>query len=157
EDFEALWKMVKEREYFEALWKMVKERFETTKPKNLSDDFLLNILKIMSEKPNVKASTQMILLVEKKYPLTHFTLQQMLDNVRLEVEEENEMSLELLRNMKVNEMLYKRPTKQQNKIKAKEKASEKACKEAEDEAKINADKEVIAKVKAEEEAIKKAA
>nr|GEX37970.1 hypothetical protein [Tanacetum cinerariifolium] len=42
-------------------------------------------------------TTQMFLLVEKKYPLTHFTLQQMLDNVRLEVEEESEMSLELLR------------------------------------------------------------
>nr|GEW26137.1 hypothetical protein [Tanacetum cinerariifolium] len=31
---------------------------------------------------------RMFLLVEKKYPLTHFTLQQMLDNVRLKVEEE---------------------------------------------------------------------
>nr|GFA26159.1 hypothetical protein [Tanacetum cinerariifolium] len=107
---------------------LVKERFETTEPKNFSDDFLLNIIKIMFEKPNVEASvwkdqkgryglakvkswklfescgvyvitlttTQIFLLVEKKYPLTHFTLQQMLDNVRLEVEEESEMSLELL-------------------------------------------------------------
>nr|GEW01533.1 ribonuclease H-like domain-containing protein [Tanacetum cinerariifolium] len=104
-----------DKEDLEALWKFVKETFETTKPKNFSDDFLLNILKIMFEKPNVEASvwkdqkgryrlakvkswklfescrvhvitlttTQMILLVEKKYPLTHFTLQQMLDNVRL--------------------------------------------------------------------------
>nr|GEV65147.1 hypothetical protein [Tanacetum cinerariifolium] len=32
-----------------------------------------------------------------KYPLTRFTLEQMLDNVRLEVEKESEMSLELLR------------------------------------------------------------
>nr|GEW05198.1 hypothetical protein [Tanacetum cinerariifolium] len=39
----------------------------------------------------------MILLVERKYPLTRFTLEQMLNNVRLEVEEESEMSLELLR------------------------------------------------------------
>nr|GEU52411.1 hypothetical protein [Tanacetum cinerariifolium] len=109
--------------------KLVKERFETIEPKNFSDDFLLNTLKIMFEKPNVEANvwrdqngryglakvkswklfescgvhvitfttTQMILLVEKKYPLTHFTLQQMLDNVRLEVKEESEMSLELLR------------------------------------------------------------
>nr|GEU85151.1 dihydrolipoyl dehydrogenase 1, mitochondrial [Tanacetum cinerariifolium] len=38
---------------------------------------------------------KMILLVEKKYPLTHFTLEQMLSNVRLKVEEESEMSLEL--------------------------------------------------------------
>nr|GEZ58990.1 hypothetical protein [Tanacetum cinerariifolium] len=109
--------------------KLVKERFETTEPKNFSDDFLLNTLKIMFEKPNVKANvwrdqkgryrlakvkswklfesfgvhvitlttTQMSLLVEKKYPLTHFTLQQMLDNIKLEVKEESEMSLELLR------------------------------------------------------------
>nr|GEX67203.1 hypothetical protein [Tanacetum cinerariifolium] len=65
-------------EYLETLWKLVKERFETTKPKNFSDDFLLNILKIMFEKPDIEAN-------------------QMLDNVRLEVEEESEMSLELLR------------------------------------------------------------
>nr|GEZ15470.1 hypothetical protein [Tanacetum cinerariifolium] len=109
--------------------KLVKERFESTEPKNFSDDFLINTLKIMFEKPNVEANvwrdqkgiyglakvkswklfdscgvhiitltnTHMFLLVEKKYPLTHFTLEQMLNNVRLEVEEESEMLLELLR------------------------------------------------------------
>nr|GFB91425.1 hypothetical protein [Tanacetum cinerariifolium] len=41
-------------------------------------------------------TTQLILLVEKRYPLTRFTLDQMLNNVRLEVEEESEVSLELL-------------------------------------------------------------
>nr|GEV84798.1 hypothetical protein [Tanacetum cinerariifolium] len=41
-------------------------------------------------------TTQLILLVERRYPLTRFTLNQMLNNVRLEVEEENEVSLELL-------------------------------------------------------------
>nr|GEV02863.1 putative mitochondrial protein [Tanacetum cinerariifolium] len=113
----------------ETLWKLVKEMFKTTKPKNFSNDFLLNILKIMFEKPNIEASvwkdqkgryrlakvkswklfesygvhiitfttTQMILLVEKKYPLTHFTQEQMLNNVRLEVKEESDMSLELMR------------------------------------------------------------
>nr|GEY73052.1 hypothetical protein [Tanacetum cinerariifolium] len=40
---------------------------------------------------------QMILLVERRYLLTRFTLDQMLNNVRLEVEEETEVSLELLR------------------------------------------------------------
>nr|GEX61067.1 retrovirus-related Pol polyprotein from transposon TNT 1-94 [Tanacetum cinerariifolium] len=40
---------------------------------------------------------KMILLVERRYPLTRFTLDQMLNNVRLEVEEESEVSLELLR------------------------------------------------------------
>nr|GEV69245.1 retrovirus-related Pol polyprotein from transposon TNT 1-94 [Tanacetum cinerariifolium] len=41
-------------------------------------------------------TTKMFLLVEKKYPLTRFTLEQMLNNVRLEVKEESEMLLELL-------------------------------------------------------------
>nr|GEW43583.1 hypothetical protein [Tanacetum cinerariifolium] len=41
--------------------------------------------------------TQLILLVERKYPLTRFTLEQILNNMRLEVEEESEVSLELLR------------------------------------------------------------
>nr|GEX30881.1 hypothetical protein [Tanacetum cinerariifolium] len=39
----------------------------------------------------------MILLVKRRYPLTRFTLDQMHNNVRLEVEEESEVSLELLR------------------------------------------------------------
>nr|GEU93390.1 hypothetical protein [Tanacetum cinerariifolium] len=40
---------------------------------------------------------QMILLVERRYHLTRFTLDQMLNNVRLKVKEESEVSLELLR------------------------------------------------------------
>nr|GFD01589.1 hypothetical protein [Tanacetum cinerariifolium] len=109
--------------------KIVQERFASSEPKNFSDDFMLNALTTMFEKPNVKANiwknqrgsyglakvkswkllescgvhiitcttTQMILLVERKYPLTRFTLDQMLNNVRLEVEEESEVSLKLLR------------------------------------------------------------
>nr|GEV19759.1 ribonuclease H-like domain, reverse transcriptase, RNA-dependent DNA polymerase [Tanacetum cinerariifolium] len=42
-------------------------------------------------------STQLILLVERKYSLTRFTLDQMLNVLRLEVEEESEVSLKLLR------------------------------------------------------------
>nr|GFA36850.1 hypothetical protein [Tanacetum cinerariifolium] len=84
-----------DREDLEALWKLVKERFKATEPKNFSDDFLLNTFKIMFKKPNVEAN--MIILVEKKYLLTHFTLEQMLNNVRLEVKEESEMSLDLSR------------------------------------------------------------
>nr|GEU31224.1 hypothetical protein [Tanacetum cinerariifolium] len=45
-----------DREDLETLWKLVKERFESTEPKNFSDDFLLNILKIMFKKPNVEAN-----------------------------------------------------------------------------------------------------
>nr|GEW00541.1 hypothetical protein [Tanacetum cinerariifolium] len=42
------------------------------------------------------STTQMILLVERRYPLSRFTLDQMLNAVRLQVKEESEMSLELL-------------------------------------------------------------
>nr|GEW87771.1 hypothetical protein [Tanacetum cinerariifolium] len=42
-------------------------------------------------------SIQMILLVERRYPLSRFTLDQLINTVRLEVEEESEVSLELLR------------------------------------------------------------
>nr|GEY96502.1 hypothetical protein [Tanacetum cinerariifolium] len=42
-------------------------------------------------------TTQLILLLERKYPHTKFTLNQILNNVQLEVEEESEVSLELLR------------------------------------------------------------
>nr|GFB67728.1 hypothetical protein [Tanacetum cinerariifolium] len=42
-------------------------------------------------------TTQLILLVERRYPLSRFTLDQMLNAVRLRVEEQNEMSLELIR------------------------------------------------------------
>nr|GEU53101.1 retrovirus-related Pol polyprotein from transposon TNT 1-94 [Tanacetum cinerariifolium] len=43
------------------------------------------------------STTQIFLLVDRMYPLTHFTLEQMINDVRLEVEDESEMSLELLR------------------------------------------------------------
>nr|GEW53717.1 hypothetical protein [Tanacetum cinerariifolium] len=117
------------REDIESLWKIVRERFEKTEPKNYTDDYLLNTLKIMFEKHNVEANvwkdqkgkyglakvkssklfnscgvhclnistTHIFLLVEKMYHLTHFTLEQMVNDVRLEVDYESEMSLELLR------------------------------------------------------------
>nr|GFB70350.1 hypothetical protein [Tanacetum cinerariifolium] len=40
---------------------------------------------------------QLILLVKKRYPLSKFTLEQLVNVTRLQVEEESEMSLELLR------------------------------------------------------------
>nr|GEZ06366.1 hypothetical protein [Tanacetum cinerariifolium] len=43
------------------------------------------------------STTQLILLVQRRYLLSRFTLDQMLNAVRLRVEEESEMSLELLR------------------------------------------------------------
>nr|GEV40639.1 hypothetical protein [Tanacetum cinerariifolium] len=42
-------------------------------------------------------TTQLILLVDRRYPLLRFTLDQMLNVVRLQVEEESEVSLELSR------------------------------------------------------------
>nr|GEU62271.1 hypothetical protein [Tanacetum cinerariifolium] len=44
------------REDLEMLWKLVQERFQSLEPKNFSDYFLLNTVKIMFEKPNVEAS-----------------------------------------------------------------------------------------------------
>nr|GEU32627.1 hypothetical protein [Tanacetum cinerariifolium] len=44
------------REDLEMLWKLVQERFQSSEPKNFLDDFLLNILKTMFEKPDVEAS-----------------------------------------------------------------------------------------------------
>nr|GEY21330.1 hypothetical protein [Tanacetum cinerariifolium] len=49
-------------------------------------------------------TTQLILLVVRKYPLTKFTLNQMLNNVLLEVEEESEVSLELLSQVKTTKL-----------------------------------------------------
>nr|GEW53110.1 hypothetical protein [Tanacetum cinerariifolium] len=43
------------------------------------------------------STTQIILLIERRYPLSRFTLDQMLNTVRLQVEEQSEMSLELIR------------------------------------------------------------
>nr|GFB61571.1 hypothetical protein [Tanacetum cinerariifolium] len=42
-------------------------------------------------------TTTFILLVEKRYPLSKFTLEQLVNVARLQVEEDSEMSLELLR------------------------------------------------------------
>nr|GEX02617.1 hypothetical protein [Tanacetum cinerariifolium] len=44
-----------DREDLEVLWQLVKERFASTKPKNFSDDFLLTILGVIFEKPDIQA------------------------------------------------------------------------------------------------------
>nr|GEU57184.1 copia protein [Tanacetum cinerariifolium] len=115
-DLETLWNLVKER--FETtelknfsydfllnilkiifektnveanVWKDQKGRYGLAKVKiwKLFESYGVHIITL--------TTTQMFLLVKKKYPLTHFTLEQMLNNVRLKVEEESEMSLELPR------------------------------------------------------------
>nr|GEX05276.1 hypothetical protein [Tanacetum cinerariifolium] len=45
-----------DREDLEMLWKIFQERFQSSEPKNFSDDFMLNTLKILFEKPNVEAN-----------------------------------------------------------------------------------------------------
>nr|GEV09143.1 hypothetical protein [Tanacetum cinerariifolium] len=45
-----------DREDLKAFQKLVKERFQSSEPKNFSDNFLLNTLKLMFEKPNVEAN-----------------------------------------------------------------------------------------------------
>nr|GEV63258.1 hypothetical protein [Tanacetum cinerariifolium] len=45
-----------DREDLEMLWNLVQERFQSSEPKNFSDDFLLNTLKIMFKNPNVEAN-----------------------------------------------------------------------------------------------------
>nr|GEY15118.1 hypothetical protein [Tanacetum cinerariifolium] len=54
EEVEEL-KNIYKLEDLEMLWKIVQERFASSKPKNFSDDFLLNTLKAMFEKPDVEA------------------------------------------------------------------------------------------------------
>nr|GEV61785.1 hypothetical protein [Tanacetum cinerariifolium] len=79
-----------DREDLEVLWQLVKERFASTKPKNFSDDFLLTTLGAMFEKPDIQAQ------IWKNQRSVHGQAK-MLNNVQLEVEEEREVSLELLR------------------------------------------------------------
>nr|GEY00005.1 uncharacterized mitochondrial protein AtMg00810-like [Tanacetum cinerariifolium] len=89
-----------DREDLEALWSLVKERFATTTPKNFTDDFLLITLGAM-----FKSQIYMLKSIEMK---EMFMIKQklrvgtcwnpvMLNNVRLEVKKESEVSLELLR------------------------------------------------------------
>nr|GEW71070.1 hypothetical protein [Tanacetum cinerariifolium] len=87
-----------DRKDLEALWRLVKERFATTKPKTFFDDFLLITLEAMFEKPDIHAQIwkNQRSVHERRYPLIRFALDQMLNNVRLKVKEESEVSLELL-------------------------------------------------------------
>ncbi|GKA40045.1 hypothetical protein Tco_0732638 [Tanacetum coccineum] len=123
-------KMLKnfDREYLEVIWSIVKARFTKTEPVNYMDTFLHLNLKTMFEhhlEDNVWKNQQGLvkvlnwklydscgvhyvtmhtilyyLLVEKMYPLTKYTLHQMLNDVKLQVDYECEMAFELLRLVK---------------------------------------------------------
>nr|GEV58057.1 uncharacterized mitochondrial protein AtMg00810-like [Tanacetum cinerariifolium] len=89
-----------DREDLEALWSLVKERFATTKPNNFSDDFLLITVGAMFEKPNIHAQIwKNQRIVHGPAKVKSWKLLEscgMLNNVRLEVKEESEVSLELI-------------------------------------------------------------
>nr|GFA64249.1 hypothetical protein [Tanacetum cinerariifolium] len=95
-----------DREDLENLRGIVKDRFSTSKPTNFSDEYLLLTLKTMFEEPDRQDAiwrnqksvhVQLFLLVERRYPLSRFTLEQLVNVTRLQVEEDSEMSLELLK------------------------------------------------------------
>nr|GEV60054.1 hypothetical protein [Tanacetum cinerariifolium] len=93
----ALEKKSESSEQLRDAMENIQERFSSSKPNNFSDDFLLTTLKAMFEKLDVEAQVWKNQRVKRRYPLTRFTLDQMLNNVRLQVKEESEVSLELLR------------------------------------------------------------
>nr|GEV14410.1 hypothetical protein [Tanacetum cinerariifolium] len=82
EDLEALWSLI---------WKNQRNMHGLAKVKGWK------LLESCGVQIITFTSTQLILLVERKSRFTRFTLDQMLNVVRLEVEEESEVSLELLR------------------------------------------------------------
>nr|GEV29691.1 retrovirus-related Pol polyprotein from transposon TNT 1-94 [Tanacetum cinerariifolium] len=62
-------------------------------------------------------TTQQILLVERRYLLLRFTLDQMLNTVRLQMEEHSEISLELIRNLKKNTKCFNAAGKELSAVK----------------------------------------
>nr|GEV35741.1 hypothetical protein [Tanacetum cinerariifolium] len=89
-----------DREDLEALWRIVKDRFSTKKPTNFLDEYLLLTLKTMfrelDEQDAIWRNQKSVhgLALVKRWK---FTLEQLVNVARLQVEEESEMSLELLR------------------------------------------------------------
>nr|GEY07265.1 hypothetical protein [Tanacetum cinerariifolium] len=116
EDLETLWKIVKDRfstkkptnfsdEYLlltlktmfgeldeqDAIWRNQKSvhGLALVKRWKLLTSFGVHVI--------ILSTVQLFLLVERRYPLSRFTLEQLVNMARLQVEEESEMSLELLR------------------------------------------------------------
>nr|GEY31345.1 hypothetical protein [Tanacetum cinerariifolium] len=116
EDLEALWSLVKERfstskpKNFSDDFLLTTLRAKFEKPdgqaqvwknqRTIHGQAKVNswkLLKSCGVHIITFSTTQQILLVERRYPLVRFTLDQMLNAARLRVEEESEMPLELLR------------------------------------------------------------
>nr|GEU84587.1 hypothetical protein [Tanacetum cinerariifolium] len=89
-----------DREDLKVLWRLVKDIFVKTKPVDHMDSFLMYNLKTMFEHHVEDNNILYYLLVEKMYPLTHHTLNQNFNNVKLQVDYECEMAYELLRLIK---------------------------------------------------------
>nr|GEX19465.1 putative ribonuclease H-like domain-containing protein [Tanacetum cinerariifolium] len=94
-----------DREDLETLWRIIRDRFSTSKPTNFLDEYLLLTLKTMFKEPDGQDAiwrnqksvhVQLFLLVKRRYPISRFTLEQLVNVARLQVEEESEMSLKLL-------------------------------------------------------------
>nr|GEY45822.1 hypothetical protein [Tanacetum cinerariifolium] len=128
EDLEVIWQLVKERfasskpknfsndfllttltYMFEKpdveaqVWKNQRSVYGLAKVKSwrLLESCVVHIITFIT--------TQMILLVERKYTLTRFTLKLMLNNVGLEVKEESKVSLELLKFVRQQQQEGHRP------------------------------------------------
>nr|GEW19059.1 hypothetical protein [Tanacetum cinerariifolium] len=94
-----------DREDLETLWNIVEERPDGQdnvwrNQSNVHGQALVKSWKLLTSCGVHIISfntTQIILLVERRYPLMKFTLEQMLNVVRLQVEEQSEISLELIR------------------------------------------------------------
>nr|GEU56082.1 hypothetical protein [Tanacetum cinerariifolium] len=88
-----------EEEDIRALKRASKSQAEKAAKKQMLDEEVAELKKHLQIVPNndddvyteaTPLDHKMMLLVERRYPLTRFTLDQMLNNVRLEVEEESE-------------------------------------------------------------------
>nr|GEX56153.1 hypothetical protein [Tanacetum cinerariifolium] len=87
-----------DREDLETLWRIVKDIFSTKKPTHgLALVKRWKLLTSCGVHVIILSTVQLFLLVERRYPLSRFTLEQLVNVARLQVEEESEMSLELLR------------------------------------------------------------
>nr|GEU77244.1 hypothetical protein [Tanacetum cinerariifolium] len=89
-----------DREDLEVLWKIVKDRFKKSHPNEVLDVFLWHTLKVMFEhtvEDNVWKHQKGPQGLAKMYSSTNYTLQQMFNEVRLQVDYEVEMAYDLLR------------------------------------------------------------
>nr|GEW51259.1 putative ribonuclease H-like domain-containing protein [Tanacetum cinerariifolium] len=84
-------------EDLEVLWSIVKAIFKKVQPVDDMDSFLMHNLKTMFEHHVEDSNTVYYLLVEKMYPLINYTLTQIWNDVRLQVDYEVKMAYDILR------------------------------------------------------------